>query len=126
MHAATLQDGVAVPLNTYASAPTNPATGDKEIWNNFMGAPSVYFVFAVPQDGITAPADFNASVSSYLRSLWNGKATGTMSMSRAWFETNFLSRAFSANVVPVSSGSSMGGTSRSVSRSTGTPACEAW
>ena len=25
-----------------------------------MGAPSVYFVFAVPQDGIAAPADFNA------------------------------------------------------------------
>ena len=42
-----------------------------------MGAPSVYFVFAVPQDGITAPADFNASVSGYLRSLWNGTATGT-------------------------------------------------
>ncbi|MBL0150066.1 MAG: hypothetical protein IPP87_15715 [Ideonella sp.] len=42
-----------------------------------MGAPSVYFVFAVPQDGIAAPADFNASASSYLRSLWNGKATGT-------------------------------------------------
>ena len=25
-----------------------------------MGSPSAYFVFAVPQDGIAAPADFNA------------------------------------------------------------------
>ncbi len=64
-----LQDGVAVPFN-------NPATAT-EIWNGFMGAPSVYFVFAVPQDGIAAPADFNATASSYLRSLWNGTATGS-------------------------------------------------
>ncbi|CAG4883522.1 conserved exported protein of unknown function [Georgfuchsia toluolica] len=72
-----LQNGVATPFNTFATATPNPATGQKEIWDNFMGAPSVYFVFAVPQDGIAAPADFNASVSSYLRSLWNGTATGT-------------------------------------------------
>jgi OmcA/MtrC family decaheme c-type cytochrome len=66
-----LQDGVAVPFNIKAA-------GVDEIWNNFMGAPSVYFVFAVPQDvSTTAPADFNASASSYLRSLWNGTATGT-------------------------------------------------
>jgi OmcA/MtrC family decaheme c-type cytochrome len=64
-----LQNGVAVPFNDKATK--------TEIWDNFLGAPSVYYVFAVPQDGITAPADFNASVSSYLRSLWNGKATGT-------------------------------------------------
>lgn len=63
-----LQDSVAVPFNTYPSA-------NGEMWDNFMGAPSVYFVFAVPQDGITAPADFNASTSAYLRSLWNGTAT---------------------------------------------------
>ena len=42
-----------------------------------MGAPSAYFVFSVPQDGIAKPADFNTSVSGYLRSIWNGKATGT-------------------------------------------------
>jgi OmcA/MtrC family decaheme c-type cytochrome len=53
----------------------NPVTGQKEIWDGFMGAPSVYFVFAVPQDGITAPADFNGSVSAYLRCLWGGTAT---------------------------------------------------
>jgi OmcA/MtrC family decaheme c-type cytochrome len=64
-----LQNGVATPFNVSSATKT-------EIWDNFIGAPSVYFVFAVPQDGITAPADFNASSSSYLRSLWNGMATG--------------------------------------------------
>ena len=67
-----LQNGARKDLNTYATTATNPVTGRKEIWDDFMGAPSVYFVFAVPQDGITAPADFNASVSAYLRCLWNG------------------------------------------------------
>lgn len=68
-----LQNGVAVPFQTYAAGVTT------EIWSNFMGAPSVYFVFAVPQDGITAPADFNASASAYLRDLWNGNgAKGTL------------------------------------------------
>lgn len=62
-----LQNGVAVPLND--------KTTKTEIWDNFMGAPSVYFVYAMPQDGIAAPADFNASASVYLRSLWNGKDT---------------------------------------------------
>ncbi|MEI8159410.1 MAG: OmcA/MtrC family decaheme c-type cytochrome, partial [Burkholderiales bacterium] len=61
-----LQNGVAVPFNTYS------ATGKTEIWDNFMGSPSVYFVYSVPQDGITAPSDFNVSASGYIRSLWNG------------------------------------------------------
>ena len=72
-----LQNGARKDLNVFATAAVNPATGQKEIWDNFMGAPSLYFVFAVPQDGIAAPADFNASVSGYLRSIWNGTATGT-------------------------------------------------
>jgi OmcA/MtrC family decaheme c-type cytochrome len=63
-----LQDGVAVPFNDKATK--------FQIWDNFVGSPSVYFVFAVPQDGIAAPADFNASVSGYIRTLWNGTASG--------------------------------------------------
>jgi OmcA/MtrC family decaheme c-type cytochrome len=47
------------------------------MWDNFMGSPSAYFVFSVPQDGIAAPADFNASASGYLRSIWNGSSSGT-------------------------------------------------
>jgi OmcA/MtrC family decaheme c-type cytochrome len=72
-----LRNGIAVALNPFASAAVNPATGQKEMWDNFMGAPSAYFVFAVAQDGNTAPADFNASTSGYLRRIWDGTATGT-------------------------------------------------
>jgi OmcA/MtrC family decaheme c-type cytochrome len=72
-----LQDGVPKNLNVFGSAQVNPATGQQEIWDNFMGAPSLYFVFAVPQDGFTTPADFNATVSGYLRTIWNQSATGT-------------------------------------------------
>ncbi len=71
-----LQNGARKDLNVFATAAVNPATGAKEIWDGFMGAPSVYFVFAVPQDGVATPSDFNASASSYLRNLWYGTATG--------------------------------------------------
>jgi len=47
-----------------------------ELVPNFVGSPSVYFVYALPQDGITSPADFNASASGYIRNIWNGTATG--------------------------------------------------
>jgi OmcA/MtrC family decaheme c-type cytochrome len=72
-----LQNGTAVPINDFATAPVNPATGQKEMWNDFMGSPSAQFVFAVPQDGIAAPADFNAAAAGYLRKIWDGTATGT-------------------------------------------------
>ncbi len=48
-----------------------------ELIPGFVGAPSAYFVFAVPQDGEATPADFNASASAYIRNIWNG--TGTCS-----------------------------------------------
>ena len=63
-----MQNGARKDLNANTAA---------EIWDDFMGAPSVYFVFAVPQDGIAAPADFNASASVYLKTLWKGTGTGT-------------------------------------------------
>jgi len=50
----------------------NNPTASAEIWDSFFGSPSIYFVWAVTQDGITAPSDFNASASAYIRSLWNG------------------------------------------------------
>ncbi|TMB33905.1 MAG: OmcA/MtrC family decaheme c-type cytochrome [Deltaproteobacteria bacterium] len=43
----------------------------------FVGSPSAYFVYSVPQDGVTAPADFNVSASGYIRNIWNGSATGS-------------------------------------------------
>jgi OmcA/MtrC family decaheme c-type cytochrome len=63
-----LQNDVRADLNANSSA---------EVWDNFVGAPSVYFVFALPQDGIAKPADFNASASVYLKTLWKGTGTGT-------------------------------------------------
>ncbi len=70
-----LQNGARKDLNDFATAAVNPATGQKEIWDNFMGAPSVYFVWSVPQDGIAKPQDFNASASRLLRTLWAGGPT---------------------------------------------------
>ena len=63
-----LQNGARKDLNPNTAA---------ELWDNFMGAPSVYFVFSVPQDGIAAPADFNATANVYLKTLWKGTGTGT-------------------------------------------------
>ena len=65
-----LQNGKPVRIQGFNGAAVNPVTGQKEIWPNFMGAPSLYFVYAVPQDGIAKPADFNGTVSVYLRDLW--------------------------------------------------------
>jgi OmcA/MtrC family decaheme c-type cytochrome len=55
----------------------NAPSPSGEMMDNFTGSPSAYFAFAVPQEGITKPADFNASVSGYLKKIWNGTATGT-------------------------------------------------
>ncbi|HJX65606.1 MAG TPA: OmcA/MtrC family decaheme c-type cytochrome [Polyangia bacterium] len=55
----------------------NDPTVATEIMDGFVGSPSVYFLFAVPQDGITAPADFNATANGYIKNIWNGTATGT-------------------------------------------------
>ena len=66
-----LQNGARADFNTYS------ATGKTELWDNYVGSPSAYFVYAVPQDGITAPADFNVSASASVKRLWNGTATGT-------------------------------------------------
>lgn len=61
--------GTDVVFQTYAAGTVT------EMMPNFVGAPSAYFVFAVPQDGIAMPADFNGSTSVYLRSAWNGTTT---------------------------------------------------
>lgn len=55
----------------------NAPTPGGEMLNDFVGSPSVYCVFSMPQDGISAPADFNASMSGYLKNIWAGTATGT-------------------------------------------------
>jgi len=59
-----------VVFNTYAAGVTT------ELMDGFANSPSVYFVFAVPQDGIAAPADYNATANGYIKSIWNSTATG--------------------------------------------------
>jgi OmcA/MtrC family decaheme c-type cytochrome len=65
------RDGTDVVFQTYVAGSVT------ELMPNFVGSPSVYFAFAVPQDGIAQPSDFNAAASGYLRNIWNGTATGT-------------------------------------------------
>jgi OmcA/MtrC family decaheme c-type cytochrome len=67
------KDGVDVVFQAYAPAAAPPVI---ELMPGFVGSPSVYFAFAVPQDLGATPSDFNASASGYLRSIWNGSATG--------------------------------------------------
>jgi len=69
-----LQNGVATPLLDFASAPVNAGSQEKEMWANFMGSPSAYWVWAEPQDNNNNPADFNKSTSVYLRNAWNTPA----------------------------------------------------
>lgn len=51
-------------------------TPPAELIPNFVGSPSVYFAFAVPQDGIAAPSDFNATLGGYIKTIRDGTATG--------------------------------------------------
>ena len=65
--------GTDVVFQPYAPTASPPVT---ELMPGFVGSPSVYFAFAVPQDGQATPADFNASASGYLKKIWDGSATG--------------------------------------------------
>jgi len=60
-------DGTDVVFNNPASA--------TEMMNNFFGSPGVYFAWAVPQDGVNPP-DYNNNNYVYLKTIWNGTATG--------------------------------------------------
>jgi len=67
------KNGTDVVFNTFAPTATPPVT---ELMDGFVGSPSAYFAFAVPQEGNPTPADFNASVSGYIKKIWDGTATG--------------------------------------------------
>jgi OmcA/MtrC family decaheme c-type cytochrome len=64
------EDGVDMLFD----APTGTTS---ELKANYAGSPSVYFVWAEPQDGITAPSDFNKSASVYIKSAWNHALSGS-------------------------------------------------
>lgn len=52
-----------------------PDAGSTELLNGFVGSPSISCAFAMPEDGVQ-PADFNVSISGYLKRIWNGTAAG--------------------------------------------------
>ena len=54
-----------VVFNTYSATKT-------EMIDGFVGSPSIYFAWSVAQDGITAPADYNATASTYIKNIWRG------------------------------------------------------
>jgi len=99
-----LQNGTPTKFNVLASTTPNPATGSKEMWDNFMGSPSAYFVYALPQDGIQAPADYNASVSGYLRAIWNGTSPGTLVDNGDGYYTVTLTSVIPSSAVMVTGG----------------------
>jgi OmcA/MtrC family decaheme c-type cytochrome len=68
-----LKNGVPVRFPTVTSPLPSPPP---EIMAGFVGSPSVYFAYAVPQDGVAAPADFNVTASGYIKAIWDGIATG--------------------------------------------------
>jgi OmcA/MtrC family decaheme c-type cytochrome len=56
----------------------DPASATEIIPSNlgsFVGSPSAFFAFAVPQDNRSKPADFNVTASSYIRNVWNHTST---------------------------------------------------
>lgn len=61
-------------LGTPVDVVFNDPAVKSELIDGFVGGPSVYFAFAVPQDGILKPVDYNASTSGYLKRIWNGTA----------------------------------------------------
>jgi OmcA/MtrC family decaheme c-type cytochrome len=65
------RNGVDVVFPTFVPNVTT------ELMPGFVGSPSAYFAFAVPQDGIAAPSDFNATASGYIKKIWDGSATGS-------------------------------------------------
>jgi len=62
------KDGTDVVFNTLGVK--------TELMDNFVGSPSAYFAFAVPQDGNNTPSDFNVNFGAYIKNVWNGTATG--------------------------------------------------
>ena len=67
-------DGTDVTFQTFAPTATPPVT---ELMPSFVGSPSVYFAFAVPEDGNATPSDFNATASGYIKKIWDRTATGS-------------------------------------------------
>jgi OmcA/MtrC family decaheme c-type cytochrome len=97
-----LLDGVTpVVFNPWVAAQT-PAT---EMMTGYVGGPSLYMAFSVPQDGIAAPADWNSSVNVSLRSLWRtGGAAFTGPDANGMYTATLTSKFVPANATNITGG----------------------
>ncbi len=107
-----MKDGQPVVFNTYSP------TGKTELMDNFVGSPSIYVAFALPQDGIAQPADWNATFSTYLKNVWRGdgkdvNGAALSASARATFagpDTNgYYTVTFTDAVLPPTAGMITGG-----------------
>jgi OmcA/MtrC family decaheme c-type cytochrome len=80
------RDGTCQPLN---------ATGN--LWTGFMGTPSIYVAYSVPQDGITTPADFNAYINNSVLNFRNG-TNGSLSAVGAGADLNYYTATFTTKL----------------------------
>ncbi|MBI5482006.1 MAG: OmcA/MtrC family decaheme c-type cytochrome [Deltaproteobacteria bacterium] len=97
------RNGTDVVFQTYQAGVTT------EMMPGFVGAPSVYFVWAEPQDGIAAPVDWNASASTYVKKVWNG-ATATTTATWTDKDANgFYTITLTGTKVPTGATSIYGG-----------------
>ena len=108
-----LKDGVDVDFGTY-NATTKP-----ELLTGFVGSPSAYFAYSLPQDGIASPADFNASTSAYIKGVWNGSnSNATMTKDAA---TGYYTLTLTNVVLPATAKMLTGGIGYSYSMSSTRP-----
>jgi len=66
-----LEDGLRKDFQAYTSFAATPT-----FWDKYVGGPSFYVAFGLPQDGINTPADWNTTLSIYFPNAWrnDGKA----------------------------------------------------
>jgi OmcA/MtrC family decaheme c-type cytochrome len=72
-----LAKGTPFALNTYGA--TTPELIPSAV-GKFVGSPTLEMAFAVPQDGILTPADYNGAVSINLKSLWRGSTAAGVAL----------------------------------------------
>jgi OmcA/MtrC family decaheme c-type cytochrome len=88
------RNGTDVVWQTYAAGVTT------ELMPDFVGTPVVYVAFAVPQDGITAPADFNATASAQVKRIWNGAVASTVATMAAPDAEGYYTVVLTGTIVP--------------------------
>lgn len=110
------KDGTPVVFNTYAAGSVT------ELMDDFIGSPSLQFAYAIPQDGIEKPADFNVAPSVYLRTLWGGAGTGGSAGTLAFDSaTGYYTATLTGIVIPDNAVMLTGGIGYSYSLGSTTP-----